>query len=177
MQRTIGLDFGTHQTKICVEEKDRFETHYSFVSFLDNKGKSSYVLPSIIRINTDGKLSYGYIEEGVPGTIVRYFKQATFTENTSIWNNRVNAEYYTIWYLAYIIFLLEEKYDTDFALNFGIPTDNDRYVALKRKAACLLFSAYRLVEEVYENKEKFLNESITKLMENTEILPYSEEKK
>lgn len=178
MQRTIGLDFGTHQTKICVEEKDRLETRYSFITFKDNKGRESYVIPSIIRINSNGKLSYGYIEEGVPGTIVRYFKQATFTENTSIWNNRVNAEYYTIWYLAYIIFLLEEKYDTDFGLNFGIPTDNDRYGVLKRKAACLLFSAYRLVEEVYEkDKERFLNESITKLMENTEIQPYSDEKK
>lgn len=178
MQRTIGLDFGTHQTKVCVEEKDRLETRYSFVTFKDNKGEESYVLPSIIRIKTNGTLSYGYIEEGVPGTIVRYFKQATFTENPAIWNNRVNAEYYTIWYLAYIIFLLEERYGTVFSLNFGIPTDNDRYTFLKKKATCLLFSAYRLVEEVYENDmERFLNESITSLTENTEILSYSAEKK
>lgn len=178
MQRTIGLDFGTHQTKICVEEKDRLETRYSFVTFKDNKGRESYVLPSIIRINSNGKLSYGYIEEGVPGTIVRYFKQATFTENTSIWNNRVNAEYYTIWYLAYIIFLLEEKYGTDFSLNFGIPTDNDRYAFLKRKAISLILSAYRLVEEVYQNEiERFLDENITSLMANTELLAYSDEKK
>lgn len=178
MQRTIGLDFGTHQTKICVEEKDRLETRYSFVTFKDNKGRESFVLPSIIRINSNGKLSYGYIEEGVPGTIVRYFKQATFTENTSIWNNRVNAEYYTIWYLAYIIFLLEEKYGTDFSLNFGIPTDNDRYAFLKRKAISLILSAYRLVEEVYQNEiERFLDENITSLMANTELLAYSDEKK
>ena len=178
MQRTIGLDFGTHQTKVCVEEKDRLETRYSFVTFKDNKGKTSYVLPSIIRINGNGKLSYGYIEEGIPGTIVRYFKQATFTENPAIWKNQVDAVYYTIWYLAYIIFLLEDKYGTDFSLNFGIPTDNDRYAFLKRKAACLLFSAYRLVEDVYENDMKrFLNEKITSLMENTEILSYSDEKK
>ena len=178
MQRTIGLDFGTHQTKICVEEKDRLETRYSFVTFKDNKGRESFVLPSIIRINSNGKLSYGYIEEGVPGTIVRYFKQATFTESPSIWNNRVNAEYYTIWYLAYIIFLLEEKYGTDFSLNFGIPTDNDRYAFLKRKAISLILSAYRLVEEVYQNEiERFLDENITSLMANTELLAYSDEKK
>lgn len=178
MQRTIGLDFGTHQTKICVEEKDRLETRYSFVTFKDNKGRESFVLPSIIRINSNGKLSYGYIEEGVPGTIVRYFKQATFTESPSIWNNRVNAEYYTIWYLAYIIFLLEEKYGTDFSLNFGIPTDNDRYAFLKRKAISLILSAYRLVEDVYQNEiERFLDENITSLMANTELLAYSDEKK
>ena len=32
---TVGLDFGTHQTKVCVEEKDRLETRYSFVTFKD----------------------------------------------------------------------------------------------------------------------------------------------
>lgn len=179
MPRTIGLDFGTHQTKVCVEEKDRFETRYSFVTFKDNKGEDSYVLPSIIRINTDGKLSYGYIKEGVPGKIVRYFKQATFTENPDIWKNDIAAEYYTVWYLAYILFILEEKYEPElFSLNFGIPTDNDRYKFLKRKAVSLLSSAYRLVEEVYKNNmEKFLDENILSLKENTEILSYSGEKK
>lgn len=178
MQRTIGLDFGTHQTKVCIEEKERLETRYSFLTFKDRKGEDSYVLPSIIRINTDEKLSYGYIKEGEPGTIVRYFKQATFTENPSIWMSRINAEYFTIWYLAYIIFLLEEKYGTVFSLNFGIPTDNDRYNLLKKKAVILVTSAYNLVENVYENNiERFLNESITTLKENTEILPYSDENK
>lgn len=179
MQRTVGLDFGTHQTKVCVEEKDRFETRYSFVTFKDNKGENSYVLPSIIRINTNGKLSYGYIEEGVPGKIVRYFKQATFTENPEIWKNDIAAEYYTVWYLAYILFILEKKYEPElFSLNFGIPTDNDRYKFLKRKAVSLLTSAYRLVEEVYKNNiEKFLDENILSLKENTDILSYSGEKK
>lgn len=178
MQRTIGLDFGTHQTKVCVEEKDRFETKYSFVAFEDNKGGKSYVLPSIIRINSNGKLSYGYIEDYVPGTIIRYFKQATFTENPAIWKNEISAEYYTVWYLAYVLFILEGIYGTDFALNFGIPTDNDRYAFLKKKAVSLILSAYRLVEEVYsEGIETFLNESIDNLMANTKILPYSAEEK
>ena len=178
MPRTIGLDFGTHQTKICVEEKDRFETRYSFVSFTDDKGGKSYVLPSIIRVNADGRLSYGYVERGIRGKIVRYFKQATFTNNPSIWKNRVDAEYYTIWYLAYILFILEDKYNGDYSINFGIPTDNDRYEYLKKKAVSLLLSAYRLVEDVYRNDmEAFLNESITSLMEKSVIQPYSEAKK
>ena len=178
MQRTIGLDFGTHQTKVCVEEKDRFETKYSFVAFDDNKGGKSYVLPSIIRIKSNGKLSYGYIEDYVPGTIIRYFKQATFTENAAIWKNEISADYYTVWYLAYVLFILEGIYGQAFALNFGIPTDNDRYAFLKKKAVSLILSAYRLVEEVYsEGIETFLNETIDNLMANTKILPYSAEKK
>ncbi len=176
MQRTIGLDFGTHQTKICVEEKDRLETKYSFITFKDNKGNTSYVLPSIIKLDKNERLTYGFIDND-DGIIIRYFKQATFTENPAIWKHNVNAEYYTIWYLAYILFLLEDEYGTDFSLNFGIPTDNDRYSFLKKKAISLICSAYRLVEEVYDSKDDFLNESIVSLMEKTEIVPYSADKK
>ena len=178
MQRTIGLDFGTHQTKICVEEKDRFETRYSFVTFKDNKGKASYVLPSIVKVDEQGKLTYGYIEESANASIIRYFKQATFTETPSIWQNEINAEYYTIWYLAYIIFNIEDEFGTDFSLNFGIPTDNERYSFLKKKAIRLICSAYKLVEDIYKNDlNAFLNDSITSLKEKTEIVPYSVEKK
>ena len=176
MQRTIGLDFGTHQTKICVEEKDRLETKYSFITFKDNKGNTSYVLPSIIKLDKNERLTYGFIDNG-DGIIIRYFKQATFTENPAIWKHNVNAEYYTIWYLAYILFQLEDEYGTDFSLNFGIPTDNDRYSFLKKKAISLICSAYRLVEEVYDSMDDFLNESIVSLMEKTEIVPYSADKK
>ena len=26
---TVGLDFGTHQTKVCIEDKQGAETHYN----------------------------------------------------------------------------------------------------------------------------------------------------
>lgn len=63
VQRTIGFDFGTHQTKICVENKySNGHLEYEFFSFPDKEGKEQYVLPSVIKINSDQTLSYGYVD-------------------------------------------------------------------------------------------------------------------
>ena len=32
---TVGLDFGTHQTKVCIEDKEGVELNYSFMKFFD----------------------------------------------------------------------------------------------------------------------------------------------
>ena len=60
---TVGLDFGTHQSKICIESKQGVELSYNFYKFADEKGKMRYTLPSIIRIEKDDRLSYGYLEK------------------------------------------------------------------------------------------------------------------
>lgn len=61
---TIGLDFGTHQTKICVEDKsDVNNPIYSFFPFVDMNGDRSIILPSIIQVNKDNTLSYGFVEK------------------------------------------------------------------------------------------------------------------
>ena len=70
---TVGLDFGTHQSKICIESKQGVELSYYFYKFADEKGKMRYTLPSIIRIEKDDRLSYGYLEKRNGGKIVRYF--------------------------------------------------------------------------------------------------------
>lgn len=58
MAITIGLDFGTHQTKICIENSDDPQsTTYEFWEW-DN---GSVFLPSIIQINKDHTLEYGTI--------------------------------------------------------------------------------------------------------------------
>ena len=52
----IGLDFGTHQTKICVQripDEGRGEPNYEFFQFTDLKGSKQYFLPSVIQINDD----------------------------------------------------------------------------------------------------------------------------
>lgn len=77
LQRTIGFDFGTHQTKICIEEKEGANISYHFFPFADTKGNVSYLLPSVVRINQNRTLSYGYLDPGT-GQVVRYFKQATY---------------------------------------------------------------------------------------------------
>ena len=180
MQRTIGLDFGTHQTKVCVEEREGAELRYEFFKFKDTVGKEQFTLPSIISVDGCGYLTYGYLPdkaENELGNIIRYFKQPTFT-HTNDQEKHEEAVYYTIWYLAYILFDLEEKYGQVFSLQMGVPTDSERFQERKELAVSILLSAYRLVEEVFKNdKESFLGTSVTELKEMTEIVPFSDEDK
>ena len=58
----IGLDFGTHYTKICVEDSfDKRNKRYLFQKFYDLNGEPSYVLPSVVQLNKDKTLSYGFV--------------------------------------------------------------------------------------------------------------------
>ena len=64
MSFTVGLDFGTHQTKVCVEDsRNPLLKRYTFFPFEDQKGHSSFVLPSVVQINKDETLSYGFVDE------------------------------------------------------------------------------------------------------------------
>lgn len=56
---TIGIDFGSEYTKICVEDATNPQDKTcKFFQFRVN-GESSYFLPSKVQINQNGKLSYG----------------------------------------------------------------------------------------------------------------------
>lgn len=257
----IGLDFGTHQTKICVQripDEGRGEPNYEFIQFADLKGDKQYFLPSVIQINDDDTLSYGYVnkskmkvepEEPVKHTVLleeefdvaemaeklygryamaennpedicvlndmlkirlqkikdrntkrnedaekqydmqlrdykgaknvfRYFKQATFIGGE--WNRAASISNRTlcVWYLAYVIFLLEGKYGTNFSINMGIPADEETYEVKKRLAVEILATSYYLVEEVYKNDfNSFLNEKYKVLLTKTEDKRYSVELK
>ncbi|MBR4882297.1 MAG: hypothetical protein IKU18_00315, partial [Bacteroidales bacterium] len=59
-QITIGLDFGTHQSKICVETINGPEIKYDFFKFTDGNGDEHYTLPSIIYVDKKERLSYGF---------------------------------------------------------------------------------------------------------------------
>lgn len=175
---TIGLDFGTHQSKICIEDKKGVELSYSFFQFSDTHGDKQYTLPSIIRINPDSKLEYGYLRDKGEGKVIRYFKQATFCTQNSANLSKSEGKLFSIWYLAYILFDLEEIYGTDFIVQMGAPTDTANLQRVKAIAVEILASAYNLVEDVYENdKEKFLNASYDELVEKTNLIPYSKELK
>jgi uncharacterized phage-like protein YoqJ len=59
----IGLDFGTHYTKVCVEDStDKRNRRYMFQKFYDLEGKASFVLPSVVQLNKDYTLSYGFVD-------------------------------------------------------------------------------------------------------------------
>lgn len=251
----IGLDFGTHQTKICVQrtpDEGHGEPKYEFFTFSDLFGNKNYFLPSVVQINNDNTLSYGYVDEkrikkngpkpqfeGIERksdfdievladelydkyerkdyspedkqiliemlsvrkkkllkteeikleearrqyeslmnsfegdiNLLRNFKQATFIDGE--WNNRIPSKMVCVWYLAYVIFLLEEKFGTDFSLNMGIPADDNTFLTKKILAIEILTSAYHLVEAVFRNdKEAFLRSTLEELNEQTLFIKYS----
>ena len=64
MSYTVGLDFGTHQTKVCIEDASNpAQKNYEFVEFSDLSGKPTVLFPSIVQINQDNTVSYGFINE------------------------------------------------------------------------------------------------------------------
>ena len=173
---TVGLDFGTHQTKVCIEDKQGVETHYKFQRFRNLSGQMMYTLPSVIYIDEDRKLHYGYAPKEKNCTVVRYFKQAVFrnydSPNMMLWE----AAFYTIWYLAYILFDLEKEYGQTFSIQMGAPTDSARLNDAKAIAVSVVVSAYRLVEEVFKNdKDKFLSCDFDSLVELTEVVRYTDQ--
>lgn len=174
---TIGLDFGTHQSKVCIEQKEGAELSYEFFMFKDADGKEQFTLPSIIHVNSNGHMTYGYLPNKLKrGKIIRYFKQATFTSVANF--PQTEAVNYSIWYIAYILFDLEERFGQDFAIQMGVPSDGMSHRSRQELAVRILLSAYRLVEEVFENdKEAFLNATLKELLQVTKLLSYSNAKK
>lgn len=174
---TVGLDFGTHQTKVCIEHKDGVELNYTFMKFKDTHHRDFYTFPSLIGVEKDGLLSYGYLPRGYDGRIIRYFKQSAFRPSPSSMP-QVNAMFFSTWYLAFILFDLEDKYGQEFTIQMGVPTDSDSAHVNQAKAIAtrLIASAYRLVEEVFVNdKKSFLATPMRELVELTKLLPYSQE--
>lgn len=175
---TVGLDFGTHQTKLCIENKNGAERSYKFMQFQDSDGNIQYTLPSIINVGADGKLKYGYLPENISGTIVRYFKQSAFCTISSGTISQRDAMLYSIWYIAYILFDLEEEYGQDFVIQMGAPTDSSHLESVKRIATQILSTAYKIVEDLFaNNKQEFLDTTIDELRHVTEIEPYLNETK
>lgn len=175
---TVGLDFGTHQTKVCVERKERAELEYAFVKFRDCYGQRHYTLPSIISIQPDGRLRYGYLPPDDEGKIIRYFKQATFNGSLTPVLNQQDAMFFSVLYLANILFDLEKKYGTDFVIQMGAPTDTGHLKQVRQQAVRILASAYSIVEDLFEGrKQDFLDQTIDDLRAMIEIREYSEEDK
>lgn len=172
---TVGLDFGTHQTKVCIEKKEGVELNYTFMKFEDTYLRELYTFPSVVGVDKDNLLHYGYLKRDFKGKIFKYFKQSAFDTNAG-YMPQVNAWYFSAWYIAYLLFDLEQKYGQQFAIQMGAPTDSSHVDVAKQIATRIVASAYRLVEDVFENdKERFLATPIRDLVELTEIVPFSQE--
>ncbi|AVR44785.1 hypothetical protein C7S20_05615 [Christiangramia fulva] len=280
MSYTVGLDFGTHQTKICIENATNANQKlYKFVEF--NKGISGKVmlLPSIVQVNLDHTISYGFVEEAKAKTVdresnigrpafkipampkkpiyppkptkkkkkeklhwkqqlkalagrtskpqeisplekwkksveklekeyqeaislwrkdkkalekayskklldweqdkvehfhYRYFKLASFSSETR-WKHSISPDVISVWYLTYVLFLLQEKLGNDFFIQMGVPSGIKEFKRQERKAQKLLVSAYHLLEQ-FKSKDEFLKTKYTQLVEKTTLeIPFSEE--
>ena len=60
----VGLDFGTHQSKVCIEDSsNRLQLTYEFLEFPGApKGAQSTLFPSVVQINRDNTVSYGFVK-------------------------------------------------------------------------------------------------------------------
>ena len=63
MDITLGLDFGTHQSKLCLSYRPYNETIHEFIEFEMPDGGKTTLLPSIIQINNDETISIGYVDK------------------------------------------------------------------------------------------------------------------
>lgn len=62
MDITLGLDFGTHQSKLCMSYMPNNETIYEFVEFTLADSSKSVLLPSLIQINKDDTIRIGSVD-------------------------------------------------------------------------------------------------------------------
>ena len=62
MDITLGLDFGTHQSKLCMSYMPNNETIYEFIEFTLADGTKSVLFPSVIQINNDNTLRIGSVD-------------------------------------------------------------------------------------------------------------------
>lgn len=63
MRYNVGIDFGTHQTKVCIEDASNKNVPiYEFLEYSKPDGTTTVLLPSIVQINKDHTMSYGFVD-------------------------------------------------------------------------------------------------------------------
>lgn len=287
MSYTVGLDFGTHQTKVCVEDASNpAQKIYEFFEFKKPGGKKTVFLPSVVQINNDATVSYGFVddykeaflseikkpililreepellffpakpkmsdlrglsiikmtlfpkayekrikqweedckniekenslrlqgwdrenrvikseyehklrnyneetkkrekicflaksEKGDTDSkqVFRYFKIESFKRQN--WEHSIDPEVISVWYITYVLFLLQERYGSEFYTQMGAPytVKSDDEEKKRRISFKILISANMLLSK-YVTLEKFLNAQYTELLQNTLFIDYTEQ--
>jgi hypothetical protein len=158
---TVGFDFGTHQTKICYETVESGTVFYDVFKFKGADGKSNFTLPSFIRRYSDDTLRYGYdaLDDIRGSRAITYFKQVMFSWTCSE-EKRIAAEQWSVLYLAFLIFKLDEKFkSSSYIIQMGMPTDAnpEHYNFTKRQAVKVMAAAMILARKVFKgNLEAYL---------------------
>lgn len=150
-QNEVTRENYAEEKRINIEEFDEALSQYNF-----KRNEFHY-----LKIEEDGKVS----EEKY---IFHYFKFALYSNEVK-WYHRIDQETISIWYLANIIFLLQEKFGDQFFLQIGIPCGiNKRFnEKQKEKALGILISAYKLIEP-FENHSEYLLSTYEELLSRTE---------
>lgn len=170
---TVGLDFGTHQTKICYENEESGTVFYDVFRFRKGRGNASLTLPSFIRMCADGTLMYGHeaLEDDSGGIARTYFKQVMFSWTANN-KDRTEAEMLSALYLAFVIFKLDAHFkSTRYIVQMGMPTDaNPRHYSFcKRQAIKVMSCAMYLARDLYKGDlESFLKTPFVKLKDVAE---------
>lgn len=63
MDITLGLDFGTHQSKLCMSYRPANEIIHEFIEFDTPDGGKTTLFPSVIQINNDGTIGIGFVDQ------------------------------------------------------------------------------------------------------------------
>ena len=167
---TVGVDFGTHQTKICYEIVEAGTTFYDVFRFEKPDGNEALTLPSFVLIRPDGTFRYGYdaMLDCSGGYKITYFKQMMFSLTASE-KDRMSAEVFSILFLAYVIFKLDGRFgQNSYVVQMGMPTDANpkHYDFCKRQAIKVMASAMFLVRNGFHGDlEKFLSVPCKTLVE------------
>ncbi len=111
-------------------------------------------------------------------TIYRYFKQTVFSTGIK-WDYEIDAMLISIWYLTFVFFTLDEKYDTrNLIVSMGTSSGVSTWASNKRKATEIILTVYDLIERVFNHDmQRFLKTPLTVLNEVTRIIPYSQSAK
>jgi hypothetical protein len=167
---TVGFDFGTHQTKICYETVESGTVFYDVFKFKGIDGRSNFTIPSFIRHYSDDTLRYGYdaLEDIRGSRAITYFKQVMFSWTCSE-EKRIAAEQWSVLYLAFLIFKLDEKFkSSSYIIQMGMPTDAnpEHYNFTKRQAVKVMAAAMILARKVFKgNLEAYLATAYRQLID------------
>lgn len=159
---TVGLDFGTHQTKVCFERMENGTPFYEVFRFNGRDGKQTPTLPSFVRELEDGTLRYGH--DAVPvvagSRAITYFKQMMFSWGAND-ANRKAAEVWSVLFLAFVVFKMDQKLRTKkYVVQMGMPTDADpgHHEFCRRQAMKVMASAMLIVRNAFrDDLEEFLS--------------------
>lgn len=123
MQVTIGLDFGTYQSKVCLRINREGIERYEFIDFSENDNDPNYFLRSKVQQTVNNYLVFGGTKIPNAKEVYDYFKIASAEDEffqsvseldksiyTTEWHhNKFSPEIISIIFLCYVIGLTKTK--------------------------------------------------------------------